>query len=613
MANQNKSPKKHRIPDTSAGSARPCAQSSSVSGDTRGRYTPLAHDTMDRIASALLARITGGISPTAIATAWFDWITHISLAPGKRLALSEKAVQDASRLLHRSMEMVANKSHDPLITPDEGDHRFDDEDWDAPPAALLVEAFLLTQDWWCNATRNVRGMSPQHSDQTHFLVKQFLDLYAPSNIPWLNPEIRRRTMEEGGQNLVRGFMNWAEDTSRMMTGQPAPKSDDFVVGEDLAVTPGKVVFRNHLMELIQYTPSTNRVHAEPVLIIPAWIMKYYILDLSPHNSLVRWLTEQGHTVFMVSWRNPTAEDRDLGLADYRRQGIMDAVDAVDAIIPDQKIHAVGYCLGGTLLAIEAARMARDGDERLATMTLLAGQTDFSEAGELLLFIDDAQLALLEDMMWDQGYLDTNQMSGAFQILRSNDLVWSRVIRDYILGDRQKMTDLMAWNADRTRMPYRMHSEYLRSLFHENRLSRGRFAVDGKTLALRDIRVPVFALGATRDHIAPWQSVYKITLITDTEVTFALASGGHNSAIVNPVNGHPRARYQIMTQNRQDPYLGPERWTAAAPPKKGSWWPEWQDWLAARSTKQKVAARTPGAADRGYPPICDAPGTYVFQA
>jgi len=363
--------------------------------------------------------------------------------------------------------------------------------------------------------------------------------------------------------------------------------------------------------LIQYAPATERVYAEPVLIVPAWIMKYYILDLSPHNSLIKYLIDQGHTVFAISWKNPVSEDAGLGMDNYRKSGVMAALDVMHAIVPDRKVHCVGYCLGGTLLAIAAAAMARDDDDRIQTLTLLAAQTDFSEAGELMLFINQSQLTMLEDMMWDQGYLDTHQMSGAFQILRSNDLIWSRLVRDYLLGQRQPMTDLMAWNADATRMPYRMHSEYLRRLFLNNELAGGHYTVDDRPVAIRDIRAPMFCVAATRDHVAPWRSVYKIHLLNDAdEVTFVLASGGHNAGIVSEP-GHANRSYQVAVRGGADHYLDPDTWLARAPVQEGSWWSAWREWLAERSSS-RVPPPVTGAAGKGFPPLGDAPGEYVLE-
>ena len=312
---------------------------------------------------------------------------------------------------------------------------------------------------------------------------------------------------------------------------------------------------------------------------------------------------------MISWKNPDARDREVSLDDYRRRGVMAAMDAVSAVVPDRKVHACGYCLGGTILTIAAATMARDHDDRIASVTLLAAQTDFADAGELMLFLDERQLMLLEDLMWDQGYLDTRQMAGAFQLLRSNDLVWSWLIRNYVLGKRDEMTALTAWNSDQTRMPARMHSEYLRGLFLENRLSAGRFAVEGRVIAMRDIRAPFFAVGTTRDHIAPWRSVYKVSLFTDTDVTFALVSGGHNVGIVNPP-GQAMGSFQLLTRRHGERYLDPDTWAAVAPHAAGSWWPAWQAWLAAAGSHEQVAPPPIGAAAQGLPALGDAPGRYV---
>jgi polyhydroxyalkanoate synthase len=426
----------------------------------------------------------------------------------------------------------------------------------------------------------------------------------------MNPEIMRATAKQGGINLVRGTQNFIEDWERAISCKKPVGADAFTVGKNLATTPGKVVFRNRLIELIQYTPTTEMVFAEPVLIIPAWIMKYYILDLSPHNSLVKYLVDKGHAVFMISWKNPGSEDRDLNMEDYRTLGVMDAIEAVSAIVSGQKIHAAGYCLGGTLLCIVAATMGRDSDDRLKSVTILAAESDFTEAGELMVFIDESQINYLENLMWDQGYLDAKQMAGAFQLLRSNDLIWSRLVHDYLLGQREPMIDLMAWNADTTRMPYRMHSEYLRKLFLNNDLAEGRYEVKGKPVAITDIRVPIFAVGTEKDHVAPWRSVYKIHLFADTDVTFVLTTGGHNAGVVSEP-GHPHRSYQIGMKKETEKYVDPETWQALTPKHEDSWWPAWQDWLG-RHSSSRISMPSLGSSESGYPPLDDAPGTYVLQ-
>ncbi len=564
---------------------------------------------LDRFANALSGRMTAGVSPVALSQAFGDWGAHLATSPGKQAELVQKAVRKAVRLWLHAQNCATNPDTPPCIEALAQDRRFRGEAWQQWPYKFIYQSFLLNQQWWYNATTEVRGVSRHHEDLVTFAMRQALDLFSPSNFLPTNPEVLTATLQQGGANLHRGWQNFLEDWQRAIAGKPPVGTEDFAPGKNLAVTPGKVVYRNRLIELIQYAPATDEVHAEPVLIVPAWIMKYYILDLSPDNSLVRYLVEQGHTVFLISWRNPDAEDRDLGMEDYLRLGVMKALDAIAAIVPDQKVHGVGYCLGGTLLAITAAALSQNGNGRLASASMLAAQTDFAEAGELMLFIDESEVSYLEDIMWEQGYLDTKQMAGAFQMLRSNDLIWSRMVREYFMGERGTMTDLMAWNADATRMPFRMHSEYLRRLFLRNELAEGRYQVDSKHVSISDIRVPIFAVATETDHVAPWRSVYKIHLLSDTEVTFLLTNGGHNAGIVSEP-GHDRRRHRISTRSEDAMYVDPDRWFEMTPAQDGSWWPQWQAWLSERSTG-KTPPPPMGAEDMGYPILCEAPGSYVL--
>jgi len=563
----------------------------------------------DRLIQAEQARITGGLSPASLMLAYLDWLVHLSNSPEKQATLVEQAWYNALHLATYAAHCA--DPHTPCcVEPRAQDRRFTSTDWQYWPFNLISQAFLLAEQWWQNATTAIPGVSRHHEEVVSFTARQFLDMMAPSNLLFTNPEVLQATLKEEGANLLRGTSELLEDWQRMLTHAKPAGAEKFVVGQAVAVTPGKVIYRNRLIELIQYTPTTETVYAEPVLIVPAWIMKYYILDLSPHNSLVKYLVDQGHTVFLISWKNPDSEDRDLGLEDYRTMSIMAALKVISTICPEYKVHSVGYCLGGTLLAIAAATMAREHDECLQSITLFSAQTDFTEAGELLLFIDESQVTYLENLMWDQGYLDATQMAGAFQLLRSNDLIWSRMIHEYLLGQPESMTDLMAWNADTTRLPYRMHSEYLRQLFLHNDLFEGRYQVEGRAITLNDIRVPIFAVGTVSDHVSPWRSVYKISLLTDTDVTFLLTSGGHNAGIVSEP-GHPHRSYQYSTRRADEPYIDPNTWQASTPSHEGSWWPTWQAWLANRSSG-RIAPPPLGAPQCGYPRLADAPGTYVLQ-
>jgi polyhydroxyalkanoate synthase len=562
---------------------------------------------LDRWLHAQVSNLTGGISPVALRMAFDDWLTHLSNNPSQQAELARKAMQ-----LTQQLTTCAFGALDPTrtqhVTAKPEDGRFTNPAWQDWPFNVVSQSFLLTEQWWKDATTDIHGVSPHHQDVVRFTVKQLFDIYSPANFVWTNPEVLARTVKTGGANLAQGLQNFVEEFRRLQLQAPPAGSNAFRVGQDVAITPGSVIFRNRLMELIQYTPSTRQVQPEPILIVTAWIMKYYLLDLSPANSMIKYLVDRGHTVFCISWLNPVSTDRNLGMDDYLNLGVMDALNAVNAIVPGQKVHAVGYCLGGTLMSIAAASMGRDSDSRLATLTLFAAQTDFTEPGELALFIDDSQVTFLEDIMWDQGYLDNKQMASAFQLMSSNDLVWSRMSKDYLMGERTALNDMMAWNADGTRLPYRMHTEYLRRLFLHNDLAAGRYPVNDEPVALSDIRCPIFCVGTVRDHVAPWRSVYKLNLLTDAETTFLLTSGGHNVGIVNPPGVSGRS-FQVLTRAVDGKYLDPDRWLRTAPSHEGSWWPKWDAWLKARSG---VPVAPPKLGAAGYRPMCPAPGTYVLK-
>ena len=597
------------LPRSPAPADRPAIPASDAMRDDDIDPSLQMAESLDRSFHYLVSRYTFGLSPTARASAELDWLMHLAMSPGKQLQLMQKAARKWTRLAtYIGHCMLRDDGATPCVEPLAQDKRFRADAWQQPPFNIVYQSFLLQQQWWHNAVTGIPGMSKLNQRRMDFMIRQRLDMLSPSNFIATNPELIERTWREAGMNLVRGWSNLLEDWERTINGRPPVGTDEFEVGRNLALTPGRVVYRNRLIELIQYAPTTARAHTEPVLIVPAWIMKYYVLDLTPGRSLIEHLVAQGFTVFAISWRNPDASDRDLSFDDYRRLGVMAAIDVVGKIVPSPKLHATGYCLGGTLLAIAAAAMARDGDDRLASLTFLAAQTDFTEAGELTLFIDESQLAFLEDIMWEQGFLDASQMAGAFQMLKSNDLVWSRMVHDYLLGQRRPTTDLMAWNADTTRMPSRMHSEYLRKLFLDNDLAEGRFRVDDRPIALTDIRAPLLAVGTETDHVAPWPSVFKLNLQMDTDVTFLLASGGHNTGIVAPP-GTERAHYRIATKTEADRYVDPETWMALNPPRPGSWWPEWTQWLA-RHSSGSTSPPPMGAPGKGLPLLDAAPGRYV---
>jgi polyhydroxyalkanoate synthase len=567
---------------------------------------PLAN--IDRALRAAIARVSRGIAWPSLFAAYTDWFFHLATAPGKQMELVAKALRKGTRLARYAIESAQQPS-EPCIEPLPQDRRFSDPAWQAFPFNLIYQSFLLQQQWWWNATSDVKGVSEHHQRLISFVARQALDVASPSNFIATNPEVLRRIAETSGANLGAGAADWWRDWMAFASGTQRRDGVLYVPGRDVAVTPGKVVFRNDLIELIQYTPTTAQVHAEPVLIVPSCVLKYYILDLSAHNSLVRYLVDAGHTVFMLSWRNPDMRDRDLGVDDYLRLGIRAAIDAVTSVCPGVRMHAAGYCLGGTFLAAVAARLAAADDDRLASVTLLAAEVDFTEAGELSIFIDQSQLAYLDDLTWEQGYLDGQQMAGAFLLLNSADLVWSRNVRSYLMNEPQAATDLTSWNADTTRLPHRLHSEYLRALYLNNDLASSRMRVDGRPVALSDIRAPIFLLGTERDHVSPWKSVYKLLQYADTDITFCLTSGGHNVGIVNPP-GVAGRHYRMGTHSAaQDHYVDADVWAARTPMRDGSWWPAWHAWLAERSG---ALVKPPPMGGREGLALGDAPGTYILM-
>ena len=559
---------------------------------------------LDRLYQTAATSTRGNLSSIALGLALADWGWHLMASPGRQMELAALALE----LARKQLSPNGDASDDAGANDDP---RFRAEQWAQWPFSAMRAGFRNAETFWREAAK-VDGVSEHHTALVDFFARQYLDMLSPANRLLTNPVVLQNAVDSGGQALAQGWRNWLADVTRVPTEEDLANRERFVVGENVAVTPGKVVFRNRLIELIRYAPQTDKVHPEPVLIVPSWIMKFYILDLSPHNSMVRYLVGKGHTVYMLSWRNPDESDRELSMDDYIELGVLDAVRAVgeDAACP--ALHAMGYCLGGTFLAMAAAALARKNGvagyrhvPALKTLTLLAAQVDFTEPGELGLFIDESQINLLDHLTKGQGYLTGKQMGGSFQFLHSRDLVWSRRMREYLMGERDQSNDLMAWNADTTRMPARMHHEYLVALYLKNALAHGRIQVGGQPVSLKSLRMPMFVVSTQRDHVSPWHSVYKTHHLVDAEVTFVLTSGGHNAGIVSEP-GHANRRYQIGTRPEHGHWISADEWLQSAEKVEGSWWTAWQAWLAAHSSAPVKAKPIPAANA-----ICDAPGEYVM--
>jgi polyhydroxyalkanoate synthase subunit PhaC len=591
-----------------ASTKRPAAKRPTAApSPSTAAHSPAKTD-VERQLQAQLAALTGGLAPADYAETWWDWYLGVASHPSRQAELAQSACE---KVLD-SWQFLAHAAHGEPLAPGAEGLGFGDPAWSAWPFNVYAHTYSNWVTWWQQALAPQGTTTDPQSARRTFAGRLLLEAASPANFLHTNPQLLNQTAAESGQNLIRGLKNWLEDAQRLCGGGHATGTEQFQVGRDVAVTPGKVMFRNGLIEVLQYAPQTPKVAAEPILITPAWIMKYYILDLSPHNSLVRYLVENGHTVFMISWKNPSAADRELGMDDYVKLGFLDALAAVRRLVPRQKVHAVGYCIGGTLLAIAAAQLAGEGDKSLASLTFLAAQADFSEPGELSVFITPNQIAMLEAMMHKTGVLESERMGGAFALLRSRDLMWNPALEQYVRGQRPKLNDLMAWNADGTRMPYRMHREYLERLYLKNELAQGEFTVAGKRLDLSRVRLPMFVVGTETDHVAPWRSVYKLRRLThSSDYTFLLTSGGHNAGIVSgPV--HPRRRHRVLSWHDPDTTLTPEAWQETAPLHEGSWWPTWLRWLAAHSSTRPQPARALPVHGKGGAVLEDAPGQYVRE-
>ena len=497
-----------------------------------------------------------------------------------------------------------------VVEPAPGDRRFKSEEWRQNEIFdFIKQSYLLTANAMQEMVGKLNGLDEKERSRVAFYTRQFADALAPTNFPFTNPEVLKATVASNGENLVKGLDNLLADIERGQGELSIRQSaDGFAIGENVATAPGKVVFRNQIMELLQYSPSTNEVYQRPLLIFPPWINKYYILDLRPENSMVRWLVGQGYTVFLVSWVNPDPDMAEKGFEDYMQDGIFAALEAVEKATGVRDPNCVGYCIGGTLLAATLAYMANKGDDRVHSATFWAAQTDFSEAGELSVFVDEAQLeALKQKMDSEGGVLPGSKMAGAFNMLRANDLIWSFVINNYLLGKQPMPFDLLYWNSDTTRMPEKLHLSYLRNCYKENALAQGKMKMAGVKLDLSKIKVPVYLQSAREDHIAPANSVFKSVNLFGGPVRFIIAGSGHIAGVINP----PAARkYQYWTN---DSFAGKggaktiDAWKKGAKEHPGSWWPDWDAWLS-KLSGEKIPARQPGDGD--LKALGDAPGTYV---
>ncbi|MEQ8321420.1 MAG: class I poly(R)-hydroxyalkanoic acid synthase [Rhodospirillales bacterium] len=544
--------------------------------------------------------------PLNIGNAFIEMTTKMMTQPHKMVEANMNLWQDYMKLWQNTASRMMGQDNGPTVEPARDDRRFKGEAWENDVFDFIKQSYLLTSNWMENTVSDVEGLDKKTKAKVEFFTKQYVDALSPSNFVMTNPEVLQSTIESHGENLVNGLRNLLEDLERGGGKLSIKMTDEdaFEVGKNVATSPGKVVFRNDLMELIQYTPTTEKVSKTPLLICPPWINKFYILDLREKNSFIKWAVEQGNTVFVISWVNPNRELAMKTFEDYMLEGPLAAIEAIKQATGESEVNAIGYCIGGTLLATTLAYMAAKKMKGVKSATFFTTMVDFEEAGDLGVFIDDTSLKNLEEKMNSRGYLEGSEMASTFNMMKANDLVWSFVVNNYLLGKDPFPFDLLFWNSDSTRMPAAMHSFYLRNMYLDNKLVEpGGITIDGVKLDLRKINVPTYIISTREDHIAPWIPTYKATQLYKGPIRFVLSASGHIAGVVNP----PAAGKYCYWINDETP-ADPEKWLEGAVQHDGSWWPDWDQWVKDQNGGAMVDARKPG--DGKLKPICDAPGTYV---
>ncbi len=568
--------------------------------DIAARSQRLVNDWLKRQAREGVA-----LDPLNVGGAFLEMTARLLANPTALVQAQMGLWRDYMTLWQNTTRRIWGEAPRPVIESDPKDKRFADPAWRQNEIFdFIKQSYLLSARYINDVVTHVDGLEPKTAQKVDFYARQFVNALSPSNFVLTNPEVLRKTRESGGENLVRGLSNLLSDLEEGRGNLRIKMTDTeaFKVGENIAVSEGKVVYQTELMQLIQYAPLTENVFARPIVIFPPWINKFYILDLRPKNSLVRYLVAQGHTVFMVSWVNPDARLAEKNFDDYMVEGVLAALAAIEKATGARDVNAVGYCLGGTLLASTLGYMKAKGDARIKSATFLVTLTDFTDAGELGVFIDEEQLSNLEEKMQKRGYMEGGDMATTFNMLRANDLIWSFVVNNYLLGKEPFPFDLLYWNSDATRMPPAMHSFYLRNMYQKNLLAQPRgIAMKGVPVDLSAVDVPMYFLSCREDHIAPWSSTYKGAKLFGGKVRFVLAASGHIAGVVNPPEG---GKYNHFVNDEMPERA--EEWFGGAQEVGGSWWPDWQRWLSGFD-KAKVAARVPG---KGLKAIEAAPGSYV---